>query len=46
MQSARLERSRMGREKRGEVWGWGEGCVWCVGVNEGSEVYAEKAAGI
>lgn len=30
--------------------GWGvggiEGCVWLAGVNEGSEVYAGKAAGI
>lgn len=30
-------------ERRGR---WKETTVWCVGVNEGSDVYGEKAAGI
>lgn len=46
MQCARLERLRMGGEKGGQVGGKeGEGCAWCVGVNEGS-VWWKKGAGI
>lgn len=40
----------MGGEEGGELWGVEvggvEGCVWRAGVNEGSEVYTGKAAGI
>ena len=37
-----------GEGERGGEKGEMEGndCVWCVGVNEGSDVYGEKAAGI